>query len=556
MGTTGLTNVSIGVPVTLQAGVADPKTAPADKYTWTLTAPSASKAKLSDPAAAKVSFTPDVVGAYKVDVVASNKGVSGPMASVTLHAGTYIGADKGGCKNCHTEQAAEWAKTGHATIMTRNLDEDPTKHYGEGCLRCHTTGYYIGVANGGFADVQAKTGWKFPTKIGVKGTFDKIPTDLKALGNIQCENCHGPAKEHVVNKAKVTEASFDEGVCNVCHSNQATGLKSAKHAEEESTAWNYPIGPDRVACVRCHSGKGYASFLKNPTEPATWDYSKQTLVCAACHDPHSEKNTFQLRIVGKPVALPFEAKDVGLSATCFECHNARTKPEDALKATFPHYSSAAEFLSDTGGVTYGQTVLNSPHSMMIGKAAVPDPADKTGKAMLFGGNVPGPCVTCHMWPTIADAKDPNRFKVGAHSFNTVSPDGKFDYGEACKSCHGEVKDFNLKAKADYDGNGKVEGVQDEVKGLLGVLWKALEEKGLKKVDTGYPYATLPKDADDKIKNAWYNYRTVYGVMWGAAGPGNEGKAQAIHNFKRAVMLLQLSYKDLTGKDVPGATLIK
>ncbi len=82
-----------------------------------------------------------------------------------------------------------------------------------------------------------------------------------------------------------------------------------------------------------------------------------------------------------------------------------------------------------------------------------------------------------MYPTIKDAKDPNTNKVGSHSFNLVSPDGKFDYGESCKSCHGEVKDFNLKAKADYDGDGKVDGVQDEVKGLLNVLWKALEDKG-------------------------------------------------------------------------------
>ena len=113
---------------------------------------------------------------------------------------------------------------------------------------------------------------------------------------------------------------------------------------------------------------------------------------------------------------------------------------------------------------------------------------------------------------------------------------------ACKSCHGDIKDFNLKAKADYDGNGKTEGVQDEVKGLLNVLWKAMEAKGVKKQDTGYPYATLPKGADGKvdpkINNAWFNFRLVYGVMWGTeTGNGNEGKAQAIHNFKRSVSLL-------------------
>src|SRR5665647_1429637 len=45
-GTTGLDNVSIGVPVTLQGVATDPKLA-ISKYAWILTAPSASQAKLS-----------------------------------------------------------------------------------------------------------------------------------------------------------------------------------------------------------------------------------------------------------------------------------------------------------------------------------------------------------------------------------------------------------------------------------------------------------------------------------------------------------------------------
>ena len=92
------------------------------------------------------------------------------------------------------------------------------------------------------------------------------------------------------------------------------------------------------------------------------------------------------------------------------------------------------------------------------------------------------------------------------------------------------------------------------------LLAALEKAGVKKIDTGYPYATLPTGADGKvdpkIQNAWYNFRTVYGVMWGAEGAGNEGAAQTIHNFKRSVWLLQQSYQDLTGKPVPGATAMQ
>jgi formate-dependent nitrite reductase cytochrome c552 subunit len=41
---------------------------------------------------------------------------------------------------------------------------------------------------------------------------------------------------------------------------------------------------------------------------------------------------------------------------------------------------------------------------------------------------------------------------------------------ACQPCHGTLTDFaDIKAKDDYDGNGAVGGVQDEVTGLLEIL---------------------------------------------------------------------------------------
>lgn len=98
--------------------------------------------------------------------------------------------------------------------------------------------------------------------------------------------------------------------------------------------------------------------------------------------------------------------------------------------------------------------------------------------------------------------------------------------------------------ADYDGSGKVEGVQDEMKGLLNVVWQQLEAKGWKKNNIGGTYADIPATADAKQKSAWFNFRFVYGVMWSETGQGNQGAAAAIHNFKRSCALLQLSLKDL------------
>ena len=587
MGASGLPNVPINVPVRVECKPDNIEYTGPMTPTWTLYKSPDSQAALKDPKANLTEFTPDIAGAYAVSCALPGGGKAG---GVHLYAGAYVGNNAETCKTCHPKQVEDWLKTGHATSMAALIDNkltpDEDTHFTERCAACHVTGYTVppvGEGAGGFKDAAVKTKWQFPTweqinaaGKGGKSNFDAMPPEVKAMAAIGCEQCHGPAEAHVKNGEPIMATSQSAGTCNVCHNSSSrhdkgAQLQNAGHSDANSAAFTEPIGPTRQACVRCHSGEGYASFIANPTNPAAWTNTKQTIVCATCHNPHDATNEWQLRVVDKPIELPFEVKqNVGLSATCFECHNARTKPEEAAKSTFPHYSSVAEFISNTGGVTYGKTVANSPHGELVGTAPVPNPAAKdnpaAGKFLWSSvddtkGNTPGACVTCHMWPIITDPKDPNYEKVGGHSFNTVSPDGKFEYTAACKTCHQDITTFNMKAKADYDGNGKVEGVQDEVKGLLNVLWKALEAKGLKKVDTGYPYATLPKGADgqvdDKIDNAWYNFRTVYGVMWGAeTGNGNEGKAQSMHNFKRAVQLLQLSYKDLTGQDVPGATLMK
>ncbi|MBI5031764.1 MAG: hypothetical protein HZB51_14645 [Chloroflexi bacterium] len=584
--TNGLSNVPINVPVYVQVSAVDPKNS--GNAVWSLTKPAESKSVITNVVAITTAmvakFTPDVVGAYYVQVQLRNAAnVTSAPQFAFFNAGTYIGVDKGNCKTCHPMQTNEWAKTGHALVFQEELDnkiDGPAgvapsaagyiTHYSETCTRCHTTGWYPAPYNGsgGYWDAKAKANWTFPTWKQIDEVFTKkapsnwqaAPAEVKNMGAIGCETCHGPANEHVAKGAKVMAVTFDSGVCNQCHgaaANHSKGwqLGNSGHGDTAAHAWEI-AGPEEQGCVRCHTPEGFASFLKNPKNQAAWSNEEGTLGCAGCHDPHSEETPFQLRIVGKPVEVPFAAvKDVGLSASCETCHNGR-RDGDAFAAgkttSYPHYSNAAEMLSDTGGITYGATVPNSPHGMMVGNAPVPSGSTTPGSAKFkwssptdTKGNVPGPCVYCHMWDAVTTATDPLAYKVGGHSFNTVTPDGKTDYGSSCKSCHGEVKDFNLKAKADYDGNTKVEGVQDEVKGLLNATWKALEAKGFKKVETGNPYATIPADADAKTKQAWFNFRYVYGVMWGPeTGNGNEGKAAAIHNFKRTCALLQLSLKDL------------
>ena len=429
----GLPNVPISVPVHLSVTAADP----ASKVmtaTWTLTAPPGSQAKIKDSKSLTVTeFTPDLVGAYKVDVVLENASGKGELDFVTLHAGTYVGETAGNCKQCHPGIAAAAAKTGHYRIESDLIDNkrtpDVATHYAETCVRCHTTGYYPGAANGGYADAEAKANYTLPTFKAIdaagKGgasNFAAMPAAVKNMANIQCESCHGPAGEHVAKGAKMS-GSMDSGVCDQCHNGgghhlKGTDLQASAHSAKTDLAWTVPVGPAEQACVRCHSGAGYVSFLSNPKNMAEWDNSMQTVGCSTCHDPHSDANVWQLRIVGKPVAITFDAKDQGLSATCTECHNNRTQPANAVKGSYPHYSSAAEALNDTGGVDYGLKLPASPHALMVGQTPVANPAavadDPESAKFLFSkpgdatGQKPGPCVACHMYPTPSDRQGPGR----------------------------------------------------------------------------------------------------------------------------------------------------
>jgi hypothetical protein len=104
--------------------------------------------------------------------------------------------------------------------------------------------------------------------------------------------------------------------------------------------------------------------------------------------------------------------------------------------------------------------------------------------------------------------------------------------EACVKCHGEVEGFNFK-RQDYDGNGAVEGVQTEVKGLMDKLAMLLPP---------YGSTVVPIDNTTAIRaysrpelRALFNYLFVM-----------EDGSYGIHNLSYAVGLLKASIADLSG----------
>jgi len=157
------------------------------------------------------------------------------------------------------------------------------------------------------------------------------------------------------------------------------------------------------------------------------------------------------------------------------------------------------------------------------------------------------CVTCHM--ALPNGRYSLAPAIGGHSFRiegevherrTLNAAGCLSSG-----CHSEMKPvsgtpyFDRKAPADYDGNGKIETVQQEV---LGLYEKLINDKGTGLLQTmkdplydakGRFIENNKTQYPVEVVGALYNYKFV-----------REDGSKGIHNTTYAVQLLMDSIKAL------------
>jgi len=467
---------------------------------------------------------PDKPGQYTVTATVFTNGGSFVL---TRHvtAAVYMGANS--CALCHSGGAVApdkfnpWLQTGHATAFSRAIDGQMGAHFSKNCVQCHTLGYDTNAlaVNGGFDDVAAQHGWTFPASL-TNGNWAAMPQALREVSNVQCENCHGPGYEHAIafgntnlsNWPRIS-VSFSAGDCAQCHEAAPYHIKSLEwNNSRHAIATRYPTGENREACVRCHSGIGFVDYVNGRTPPRT---QYEAITCAACHDPHSAENPHQLRVVGDVVlADGTTVTNGGTGKLCMSCHlgrdNAATYVESAAaNSRFgPHHSVQTDMLFGVNAVTYGKLIPSSAHAHVV----------KDG------------CVTCHLQET--SPGDPAHLKAGGHTFRPGwdggTPDNPADdvhLTGACVQCHGPVESFNF-AREDYDGDGVIEGVQEEVKGLLEQLGNLLPPDG--------PAVEVTASYTRQQLRAAFNYKFVE----------NDGSF-GVHNVSYAVGLLKASIADLT-----------
>ncbi len=558
--TTGLNNVPVGTYVYLAGREKDAAAKPISGWTWKVTGPAGEEVVLEKADTRTPRFLADKEGKYQIAVGADLDGGKKGEYKLTVNAGRYVGVET--CAGCHNgsvmpDTYTAWRATGHATkFETTYASYTPERDY---CVGCHTTGYNETSSAGGFDALARLAGWD-PAKGSVIGwllgnntTLDQVKASpMGKLINVQCESCHGPGSAHTQAK------SYDPGVCEQCHEQGSQWINSG-HAK---TGHNNMEMTGRTACVACHTGEGYVAVkirheepvlpsmetpLKKANLPAPGEMSP--VACAACHDPHQATNpdkdgkSLQLRQQGD-VTTPSGVKvSAGVAATCVSCH-ADNRDQKYMK----------DYLA---GTKVRPTHENMQADVLLGlKESVFDFGESLSSSP-HGQIVPALCVTCHMAanPVLdpgPDGKEGTRDDVlakniGGHSFamaGEVEGKGEVENVKACMTsgCHaeGSITSFNREARADYDGNGKVEGVQDEVKGLLALLAAKLPKDDKGEVLS----STIKADNTSEVeRQAIWNY-------WMIVRDGSFG----VHNTGFTVQLLQKTYQHLTGQPVPNATI--
>jgi predicted CXXCH cytochrome family protein len=229
------------------------------------------------------------------------------------------------CGNCHVGQQGEWVETRHADAYATLAALPDAQEF---CFNCHTTNDQGNL-------VEGDAGWK--------AVHDTIYHD------VQCEACHGPGLDHVINPdATQPLASIRAGVdinggCGECHN----GAHHPFVEEWEQSGHAQPLAQpaSRAECVECHTGQGalraWGVFDEYVEQDAPLG-EHLGITCAVCHDPHDGRFEGQLRYA---IDVPSEEQNL-----CMKCHHKRAEPEtEAATIRGPHSPEGPLLLGEGAG---------------------------------------------------------------------------------------------------------------------------------------------------------------------------------------------------------------
>lgn len=312
--------------------------------------------------------------------------------------------------------------------------------------------------------------------------------------------------------------------CFSCHSDSDVFLRAARmqydnsvHAAAANSNRNRLHSASYQSCERCHTHQGFIEQVTGV--PADGD-EFTPIECFTCHAPHSDGN-LGLRVQTSYALENGVIFNRGPANTCVTCHHSRrdvnTYVADSVKMSSrfgPHYSNQGDMLIGTNAYEYaGYTYVSSWHSTGVADG----------------------CISCHMGKAEHES-------IGGHSLNMHNEDRGFENIQGCNEigCHDTdpLTTLNRLAFDDHDWDGTIEGIQDEVHGLLDSLIVLLDAANLTD-STGRPVSRIVATADSA--GAVFNLVFV-----------EEDRSFGVHNADYIVGLLTSSINFLNTGDPNGS----
>jgi len=446
---------------------------------------------------------------------------SSTSSSITYTNWPTVAAD--GCANCHSSAGpgsdviTPWAQTSHATFFSRGIEGITSNS--NSCTTCHTVGSDgVTANNGGYDDLVASTGFKYQKNVGAWSAMTASYPTVAAVSNIQCENCHGAQGTlsgantgHKSSGTRVSgvaslesstvaaRVSFGADICGACHSsgtghhffsewnnvNPDNGMGHSKLAQIDATGYSGHARSTDGSCARCHTAQGFVAYVPQlvsgnagtlPAASIIWTKDNaMPQTCTACHDPHSDANENQLRLIDTlPTSMAgFGVSGVGKGALCMACHNNRNGIQCASAPTGT--GACVSGLSPIGKTflhedndAYAPTALDSMHDASQTEVLM-------GRDFFFMGNslpmlskhaaVEDTCVGCHMALNPQTHLSHGTPAVNTHNFYITDADRP----QLCANCH----------SSSVNGEALVSLVEDQ----LGVLAKKMSADLLSRLTT-------------------------------------------------------------------------
>jgi hypothetical protein len=331
-----------------------------------------------------------------------------------------------------------------------------------------------------------------------------------------------------------------------------TKWEGSSHADMTSEAFNHWNEDDPAEvptyCAKCHSSSGFRDFIGADGSAAgsveMAGKIQDPINCTACHSTAAH----ELDSVTFPSGT--EVTGTGSASVCMSCHGGMGSGKAVADATSGKPED--EPIGDQG-------IMGNHY---FAAAAVRAGSDG-GNGFEYEGktyvgtftHAPGveTCTTCH---------DP-------HSLHTRKPENADT--NLCQTCHSNVTGWQeyktvSMSKADYDGDGSVESMYDEIEGMKALLHQAMSQYSAKVGDgtmfgfngNAYPYSFIDTNKDGQISEdeaAFPNQyklftprllKAAYNYMFTVKEPG-----AYIHNGKYVLQLMYDSIEDLSA--VSGVT---